>query len=361
MKILFVHNYYKQKGGEDTVFESDVSLIRSKGHEVYTYIEDNEKIDSMPRIKVAFDTIWSHSSYHRMKETIQKISPDIVQFYNTFPLVSPSAYYACLDYQIPVIQYLFNPRLLCPAASLYRNQELCTDCVGKIPPWPGILHGCYHHSRLHTLIVGSMVTFHHVIGTWHSTVDFYLSATEFYRNLYIEGGLPSEKIIVKPNYIFYDPKTDIADAKGEYVLFIARLDPEKGVKTMMNAWKNLNIPLKIRGSGQLEGYVRDIIRLNKASKIEIISRLNAKELIILRKTARFFIWPSEGYYETFGLAAVECFAQGVPVIASNIGVMAEIVKDGETGLLFRPGDSADLAAKAQWLWDHPEEFCSHGA
>lgn len=360
MRILLVHNYYLQSGGEDVVFNSDVSLLRAKGHDVLEYHENNEDTKQMNQVLVAMNTIWSHKSYKRMKNTIAAFKPDIVQFYNTFPLISPSVYYACNSANVPVIQYLFNPRLICPAASLYRDQKLCTLCIGKIPPWPGILHGCYHKSRLHTLVVSSMVTFHHIIKTWRSAVDLYLSATEFYRNLYIEGGLPAKKIIVKPNYISYDPELSDQASNGEYALFIARLDPEKGINTLLNAWKSLDIPLKIRGSGQLEQSMRDFVQRHNISCIEFLKRLDINQLVDLRKKARFLIWPSEGYYETFGLAAVECFAQGVPVIASNIGVMAEIVEDGKTGLLFNPGDPADLAYKIEWLWKHPEESSRMG-
>lgn len=359
MKILLAHNYYLQGGGEDTVFESDRSLLLSKGHDVAEYVESNQRIASMSQWKVATETIWSRSSYEKMSAEMKRFRPDVVQFYNTFPLISPSAYYACRTAGVPVVQYLFNPRLMCPAASLYRDGHLCTDCIGKPFPWPGVIHSCYHHSRVHTFVVASMIKYHHMIRTWQNVVDIYLSATEFYRNLYISGGFPSEKIIVKPNYIVSDP--GIADpSQGEYAIFIGRLDPEKGVKTLLRAWQSLKIPLKIRGDGQLKHFMRDFVLKNNMANIEFIDRLESDELIKLRSKARFLVWPSEGYYETFGLAAVECFAQGIPVIASRIGVMAEIVEDGKTGLLFDSGDPSDLATKTQWLWNHPEECARLG-
>ncbi len=131
MNLLLVHNYYLQPGGEDTVFEFDVELLRNKGHNVVEYVEKNARIASMSPAKVAKNTIWSGSSYRKIFDILSEYRPDIVQFYNTFPLISASAYYACQKFGIPVIQYLFNPRLICPSANLYRNQKLCTDCVGK--------------------------------------------------------------------------------------------------------------------------------------------------------------------------------------------------------------------------------------
>jgi glycosyltransferase involved in cell wall biosynthesis len=217
-----------------------------------------------------------------------------------------------------------------------------------------MLHGCYHNSILHTSVVATMLAFHRLIKTWTRVVDLYISATNFYRTLYIQGGLPSEKIVVKPNYVYHDPG-ETKNGLGEYALFIGRFDPEKGVKTLVQAWKTLGIPLKLRGSGALEVEIRDYVYQNEMKNVEFLGRLQRNEMVELRRKARFLVWPSEGYYETFGLAAVECFAQGVPVIASDLGVMSEIVTDGQTGLLFNAGDPTDLASKAEWLWNHPEE------
>ncbi len=360
MRILLVHNYYLQPGGEDVVFESDTTLLRSKGHDVFEYIRHNRQTADMKPMSIAVNTLWSSTSYYEIKGIIRDLKPDIAQFYNFFPLVSPASYYACRESGVPVIQYLFNPRLLCPAASFYRDKKLCIDCVGKIPALPGIARGCYHGSRQHTFVVSAMVALHHLIGTWHKTVDFYFSATDFYRNLYIAGGLPADKIIVKPNYILRDPAEKTVNGDEEYALFIARLDPEKGVETLLKAWKSLSIPLMIRGNGQLESEMRNFVEENGMLNVKFVERLDEEQLIELRNNARFFVWTSEGYYETFGLAAVECFAQGIPVVASDIGVLSEIVTDGETGLLFKAGDADDLADKVRWMWERPSEAARMG-
>jgi glycosyltransferase involved in cell wall biosynthesis len=360
MRILQVHNYYTQPGGEDTVFESDVDLLRTHGHEVATFIVNNEEIASMQKAAVIAETMWSRRSYRKISALIRDFKPQVVQFYNTFPLISPAAYYACRSYNIPVIQYLFNPRLMCPAATFYRDGQLCTDCLGKSFPWPGVLHACYHDSRWHTLAVATMLAVHRAIKTWSETVDMYLSATDFYRNLYIQGGLPAKKVAVKPNYVVSDPGLSTASTPKSYVLFVGRLDAEKGIHTLLKAWRSLKIPLRIRGNGQLEAFARNYVAQHKMDHIEFVERLTRTELAELRKNARFLIWPSEGYYETFGLAAVESFAQGVPVIASDIGIMTEIVRDGETGLLFTSGDPIDLARKAEWLWNHLDAVIRFG-
>ena len=361
IKVLHAHNYYLQSGGEDTAFKAEVNLLRDHGFEVLEYVEDNHNIASRSQLSVALQTVWSWDSYKKIKKTLRRERPQIVHFHNTFPLISPAVYYACREEKIPVIQSLDNPRLLCPSANFYRNGRLCQDCLGRTPPWPSVLHACYHDSHLQTTVVASMLTFHRWRKTWVRQVDYYLVATEFYRRKFIEGGLPAKNIVVKPHFIYPDPDARSKEHAGEYVLFISRLDPEKGVRTMLDAWKTLShIPLKIRGAGQLEKETNEFIHSNQSTSVELIPRLSRQELTALIKNARFLIWPSEGFYETFGYVAVECFANGVPVIASNIGVMNEIVTNGVTGLHFTPGNSADLAKKVQWAWEHPDTMAEMG-
>lgn len=358
MRILKVHNYYVQSGGEDTVFQAETALLRSKGHEVIEYLESNKKIQSMNKASVALQTIWSQPSYNRLKTFLRKIKPQIAHFHNTFPLISPSAYYACHDLNIPVVQTLDNQRLICPSANFYREGTLCLDCLGKTPPLPGILHACYHDSRLHTAVVASMLTLHRWIGTWQTKVDIFLCSTYFYRDLFVQAGFPSDKLVVMPHFVQDTPAEN--RKQGSYALFIGRLDPEKGLRTLLTAWKSLEIPLFIRGSGQLEQEAKAFIEINQIRNVKFVERLDDDGLYQLRQNASFLVWPSEGYYETFGMVAVECYAQGVPVIASNIGVMTEIVHDGKTGLHFEPGNAQDLADKVHWAWTHPHEMAEMG-
>jgi glycosyltransferase involved in cell wall biosynthesis len=184
-------------------------------------------------------------------------------------------------------------------------------------------------------------------------VDAYIAFTEFYRQKFIDGGLPEEKLFVKPHFVEPDPGPSSAGA-GEYVLFVGRLDPEKGVRTLLHAWQQLReIPLRVRGNGRLRGEVELVTA-------PILDPLPAEALGRLYKGARFLVWPSEGYYETFGLVAIEAFAYGVPIIASRVGVMAELVQEGVTGLHFVAGDPADLAEKVRWAWEHPDEMVAMG-
>ncbi len=100
-------------------------------------------------------------------------------------------------------------------------------------------------------------------------------------------------------------------------------------------------------------------RTQRLPDVELLGRRNHEEVMSLLKGARFLLFPSE-WYECFPVTLVEAFACGVPVIASRLGAMAEIVEDGRTGLHFAPKDSEDLAAKVEWAWNHPEHIREMG-
>lgn len=360
MRILKVHNRYTDLGGEDTVFHAEIALLRSRGHEVLEYLEYNKKIESMNKASVTLQTLWSHPSYQKVKGFLRETKPDVVHFHNTFPLISPSAYYACQELSIPVVQTLDNQRLICPASTFYREGKLCLDCLGKTPPWPGVLHACYHDSHLHTAVVASMLTLHRWLGTWQTKIDTFLCSTNFYRDLFVQAGFPSDKIVVMPHFVQQRPQSDSVKNTGDYALFVGRLDPEKGVNTMLDAWRHLDFPLKIRGHGRLDETARVFVKQHNMDQIEFVGRMEQHELSDLIRNARFLVMPSEGYYETFGMVIIEAFSREVPVVASNIGVVPELVSDKQTGLLFEPGNALDLADKARWMWNHPAEASALG-
>lgn len=361
MKILLAHNSYQHHGGEDEVFANERDLLRSAGHTVVEYVRSNDEIRDYGvwnKATLSLRTIWAWDSARELKELLTLEKPDVAHFHNTFPLISPAAYSACQEEGIPVVQSLHNPRLICPAATLHRNGRICEDCLGKTPPWPGIVHACYRDSRVQTAVVVSMLTIHRYLSTWAEKVNTYVVFTDFYRRKFTEAGLPPRKISVKPHFVATDPGQ--SQIVRDYVLFIGRLAAEKGVVTLLQAWEQLKtVPLKIRGDGPLESRVRERAS-DSGYRVELVPRLERKELLSLLQGARFLIWPSEGFYETFGLVAIEAFACGTPVIASGIGVMAEIVADHRTGLHFSSGDPKDLAAKIEWAWSHPEEMRAMG-
>lgn len=358
MRVLLLHNRYTQPGGEDVVFRAEVELLRSRGHEVVEFVEDNRRLNGVNPLRAAVEAIWSRESYRRIKGIIRRTRPQLAHFHNTFLRISPAAYYACNEEGVPVVQSLHNQRIFCAKATMYRNGQICERCVGKIYPWPALIHKCYHNSFAQTVVMTMMISLHQWLRTWQRQINYYIVFTEFFRKKFIRWGLPAEKIVVKPHFVYPDPAPR-TESGGNYALFIGRLDPEKGVSTLVRAWRLVgDIPLKIRGDGQM---VREIYRLAiEKPNVTLVPQLSRQDLFVLIKGSRFLVWPSEGIYENFGMVAIEAFACGVPVIASRTGVMTEIVEDGRTGLLFEPGDPEDLAEKVAWAWAHPREMAEMG-
>ena len=353
MRILSVHNRYQIRGGEDESRQSEENLLREMGHQVEVYEEHNDRISTMNPLRLASKTIWSQESHKITKQRLQQKTHDIIHVQNFFPLISPSVYYAAKEQGVPVVQTLRNYRLLCPNALFFRDGEVCEDCLGKFVPLPGVIHGCYRESQVASTAVASMITVHRTLRTWVNMVDIYIALTEFARQKFIEGGLPAEKIVVKPNFVNPDP--GVGKGSGGYALFVGRLSVEKGLDTLLAAWEKLSqqMPLKIVGEGPLAPLVESAVK--RLPSVEWLGRRPMSEVHELMGEAKFLIFPSK-WYETFGRVAVEAFAKGTPVIAANIGAIAELVDDRNTGLKFQPGDSVDLANKVEWALTHPQEL-----
>jgi glycosyltransferase involved in cell wall biosynthesis len=361
MKVLIVHNSYQQPGGEDVVAAQEASLLRQAGHEVIEYQRSNHEIKLLNlwnRVTLAKRVIWAGDAVRDLTTLIHREKPHIAHFHNTFVMISPSAYGACHEMGIPVVQTLHNYRLLCPRADFFRNGHVCEDCLGKTPPWPGIVYGCYHGSRAQTAVVATMLTVHRWLKTWVEQIDVYVALTEFARQKFIQGGVPAEKIVLKPNFV--DPDPGMRESSGDYALFVGRFAPEKKLLTLLEAWENVReMPLKIVGSGLQEGEIRRFVQERGLEKVEFLGQRPRGEVFALMKNARLLVFPSE-WYETFGLVLVEAFACGVPVVAARLGAMAELVEDGGTGLLFTPGDRDDLSAKIAWAATHPQDMAQMG-
>ena len=350
MKILFCHNFYQQPGGEDQSFAAEASLLESHGHQVLRFTRHNDTIARMRGFEVAQRTIWSRDTFHKLRELIRRERPAIMHCTNTFPLISPAAYYAARAEGVPIVQSLRNYRLFCVNAYFLRNGCVCEDCLGKGVPWPGVLHGCYRTSRTSSAVVAATIGLHWVLRTWTRMVDRYFTLTEFSRRKFIEGGLPARLVAVKPNFI--DPDPGPGNGQGGYAVFIGRLSPEKGIKTLLSAWSQLDgrLPLKIIGDGPLAESVK--AAADSTASIDWLGRRQPQEVLAMLGEAALLVMPSI-WYETFGRTIIEAYAKGTPVVASRLGAMAELVHHGRTGLLFEPGNPEDLAGKIRALVDDP--------
>jgi glycosyltransferase involved in cell wall biosynthesis len=341
MKILLCHNYYQQRGGEDQSFEDEAWLLEQHGHQVVRYTLHNDAIHRMSRIGAAAKAIWNRETYRAVRDLIVRERPAVMHCTNVFPLLSPSIYYAARAEHIPVVQSLRNYRLLCPNGLFLREGRVCEDCLGKIIAWPAVVHRCYQASHAGSAVVAGMLAAHRALRTWQRTVDLYFTPSEFARRKYIEAGFPDESIAAKPNFVRTDPGP--GTGAGGYALFVGRLSVEKGIETLLAAWRQTKrrMPLKIVGDGPLAERVQAAARENP--EIAWLGPRPQQEVLSLLGEATFLVMPSV-WYETFGRVVAEAFAKGTPAIVSRMGSMAELVDDGRTGYCFEPASAADLAA-----------------
>lgn len=350
MRILLVHNAYQHRGGEDSVFEAEATLLREHGDVVEMFVRHNDSINGASKLGVAAQTFWSRSSAREFKEKLWTFCPDVVHVHNTFPLISPSVYWAAKQFQVPVVQTLHNFRLHCPQAMYLRNSIVCEDCLGRIP-WRGAVRGCYRGSVAQSSVLAGMVTVHRALGTWQKTVTRYVALNEFCRNKFIEGGLPAERIVIKPNFVDFDlPARRVRSG----FLFVGRLSAEKGVATLARASSELpEVYFRVAGSGpeeeSLQG-VPNVLRLGALSGPQVREEMSRSVALVLPSIC----------YEGFPRTLAEALGCGLPVIASRIGALAELVEDNVTGLLFEPGNAADLAEKIRWAQDHPDAMAAMG-
>jgi glycosyltransferase involved in cell wall biosynthesis len=351
-RILVVHNAYQQWGGEDSVVESELALLRDKGHAVEAYIRHNDEVAGMSPARLAAGAIWSSRTAGDIQHLAEQFRPDVIHVHNTLPLVSPSVFWGAGRVGVPVVQTLHNFRMMCPQAMFVRQGQICEDCLGKVP-WRGVVRACYRGSVAQSAVVAATSVWHRSIGTYRSKVDRYIALNEFCRAKFVAGGLPADRVVIKPNFVQAAVAPVFWGRQGG--LYLGRLTEEKGVPQLLAALKvaELTASFTVAGGGALDCDVAAALgsRYLGFQSSEAVAGLLAR--------AAYLVVPSV-WYEGFPRTIVEAYAAGVPVIASRLGSLAEVVRDGETGLLFEPGNVDDLAAKLQWAQSHPQALQAMG-
>ena len=351
MKILLIHNFYRSgtPGGEDAVFRQERALLERAGAEVITYERSNDEVDESHVAQVAKTAArmaWSRPVYRELTELLRRERPAIAHIHNTFPLITPSAYAACRDAGVPVVQTLHNYRLICSAGTFYRDGKVCEICTSR-SPWAAVRHRCYRDSMPGSAAVAWMLYRNWRGGAFTDLIDRYIVLSQFAAGRFAAQGVPAERIVIKPNFV--DSPEPPSHGGGGYAVFAARLSEEKGVRTLLEAWRSLrDIPLRIVGDGPMMAEMRAIAEAERLP-VEFLGMRPRTEVLDIIGRAELQVVASE-WFEGFPLVIVEAYARGTPVIASRIGSLEEIVEDGRTGFHYPPGDAPALAARVRQLW-----------
>lgn len=361
MKVLLVHNYYQQPGGEDTVYEQERKLLESHGHQVVAYQRRNSELltySGLERLCLPKQTIWAGDVYRDILDLVRKERPNIAHVHNTFVQISPSVFAACRQGGVPVVQTLHNFRLMCPAATFFRDGGICEDCC-QSSLWQGVRHACYRGSFTATATVAFMLAVHRMARTWTNTVTSFIALTEFSKQKFVKAGLPPEKVHVKPNFVAPDPGEK--ETFGDFAVYVGRLSPEKGLHTLLQAWRQLfaPIPLQIIGDGPMRAELGRTAWQYNLSNVVFAGRLSPEATRASIRKARLLILPSQ-CYENFPMTVVEAFSCGTPVVCSRLGAMQEIVSDHGNGLHFTAGNARELADTLEWAWNNPQQVRAMG-
>lgn len=347
MDVLVVHNRYSsaQPSGENKVVDQEVELLRAAGHRVEVFERRSDDIAgrSLPgKAAVPLLVPWNPAVRAKLAARLRAERPDVVHIHNVFPLLSPAVLAGCADAGVPAVATLHNYTQICPPGTLRRDGRPCAECVGKVP-LPAVRHGCYRDSRVATvpLAVGLAVN----RRRWWSGVERFFCISAAQRDILVRAGMPAERLAVKHNFV---PDPDVRrEGAGEHLLYLGRLAETKGVRLLMAAWDELaasggvGVPLVIAGAGPLEAEVtawaagRDDVRYVGLYDPEGCRRAVARSVAVVAPST---------WQEAFGLVVVEAMAAGVPAVAAGHGAFVELVDDGVTGLLHRPGEAASLAS-----------------
>lgn len=351
MRILLAHNFYKVGGGEDAVFRAEVDLLRARGHDVFTLETHNTNAERDGRIRGALNAFHNFQQAKRVAELVEKEKIAIAHFHNTWLQFSPAVFAAARKAGAATVLSLHNFRLTCANGLLFRDGSPCEDCVGKAWAWRGIAHRCYRHSVTESTLIAGVYGWHRLIGTWNRHIDRYLALNAFSQSIFLRSGLPANKVGVKPNFVA-DPGSPNEQHRAKHLLFVGRLEDAKGPLLLLQALKLLgkdaNPPqLRIVGDGPIRSQIESAAGTFPLGTIQITGWLSSLEVDAELSRAAVLLFPSQ-VYENFPMTIANAFARGTPVIASDMGAMATIMRcnNSETGGWLVPRSNPEAWAAA---------------
>ena len=358
MRIALFHNRYLQRGGEDTAVDGEAELLEKGGHRVERcFVDTRDFVAGRPlgALRTALRARRNPASAARVAGLLRDAPLDVAHVHNFFPVLSPALHEALSARGVPVVQTLHNYRLLCANGSLLRDGRVCEECVTR-GPWNAVRYGCYRGSRAQTLVWSDTIAHHRARGTWRRHVDRFVAPTAFAARKLLAAGLPPERVEVLP-YVLADPGELAPTGRG--AVFVGRLAPEKGVDLLIDAWREQRgAPLTIAGSGPAEAALR--ARASGVPGIRFLGAVPRDAVHRALREAAFAVVPSR-WYEISPFAAIEALACGRPVVAWRGGALAELVRDGHSGMLFDDLDAASVASACRRLLADPELVARLGA
>ncbi len=365
MKILAIHNYHRKgsASGDDEVYRSETALLEEHGNTVIRYTVSNDEFDTrgaFGKLLSVFEMLWSWKNYRNVQELIKKEKPDIVHVHTFFPLLSPSILYAAKRMKVPVIATLHDTRFICPCATSLRGTELCNEC-GDGRYLRMCRYGCFKGSRLQSFIVALIFRYHRLRKSFYDQIDRYICLNDNQIRLLESAGFDRAKIIKKYNFVA-DAGKDHAEIVTEklpdrYVVFYGRIGEEKGIRFLMKAWEELDVPLVVMGGGPLED---EFMRwAEKKENVFFLGYTEHKLCLSIVRGAEFVIFPSI-CYEGCSMVQIETMSVGKALVATDLGFSKESVTEDYNGRKFPLGDSSRFISTVKKLWNDPKKAAEMG-
>lgn len=356
-RILMVHNFYQIGGGEHTVFENEKRLLKDNGHYLCEYTRENAEISKskITKLFLPFTTVFSFKTYREVKRLIRKEKIDIVHCHNTFPLISPSVYYAAWKCKVPVVQTIHNFRFICPNGVLFRNSSVCEDCLKKNSLSWSIHNGCYRNSKIQTLVVVNMLRIHRCLGTYKKIN--YIFLTEFNKKKYQKILGNTIKSYIKPNFEYITSPRPLTE-REDFFVFIGRLEENKGVRFLLDSWKNIDKDLYIFGDGSLKDEVELSVKI--CSNIHFMGFKSQDVIFDYIARSKALLFPSE-WYEGFPMSLIEAFALATPIVCADIGNQADIVKNAQAGAVYKLGNKPSFYTAIKEIEENFQKFSNNAS
>jgi glycosyltransferase involved in cell wall biosynthesis len=359
VKVLQIHNRAlplsgernpdPKAGGAEAVIENDRLMLLESGHQVDQFIVDNgETLRQSSRLRAGLDSIWNRSVGAELQRILAAFKPDVVHVHTPFPLASPLVFRVAARRGAATVATAHSFRYSCVQANLYRGGQLCELCVGRRIKTSGVIHRCYHDNLLASAALTTSLAVHRSLGTFQRDVDGWITPSGVLKNSLTREGIPASRITVRPHAV---PDPGAGGRRSNHALYLGRLEPVKGVPVLLEAWEAMTDPphLVILGEGTLHDDVEQSAARHPA--IEFRGWADQETVRAEVAAARFMILPSEWYEAGVPVAAVQAFAAGTPVIASDVGNFSEAIRPGVNGFLFRCGDPDSLAAAVRAGWE----------
>jgi glycosyltransferase involved in cell wall biosynthesis len=336
MRIVIVHNRYREPGGEDAVVRTETELLRGD-HEVVLHEVENP-VSTLAASAALALSAWNPRSEQRIRDLVEGSHFDAAHVHNTWFQLSPAVLRPLARAGIPVVMTVHNYRRLCIGGSFHRDGHRCVDCLHTLP-WRGIAHRCYRGSAVQSAVLAMGESTHRILNTWEKYTDLFVAPSEFTRNLLTEGGLPADRVVVKPHHVADPGRRPAPPSESRKVVYVGRLSADKGVRMLVEAWREaaMGMELVLAGDGALRSELEDL----RDPSVRLTGWLPSAQLAQLVSGARAVVLPTT-MFETFGLSAVEALAAGTPVLTTAGGAIAEAV--GDCG----PAGPAPDAGRAEW-------------